>query len=666
MLFVAVRLALAAGSGARCSRLVLSTLSGYILVIHAAVLFAGLLGWLTIGGLAAVIAAAAAGAWWLARSRVDDTASAAGASTVTPAMLFAPALAVITVVTWTWPHVVDATRLWIWDDYTYHMVYPTLWLQERAIAAVTPPHAFTMQAWYPMSAGVVATWFMAPFPASRGDSLAWVSLTGPLYAGIVISGAAELAGRLGGRPFAWAVPVVLFATSSRIGVMASSFSDADLALAAALFGALAFAIPRSVDESTRVITIDAWYAALLTGFAIGVKASAGPAAIIVLLVMILRARRRAATRIALAFAVSWIVMAGYWYARNVVHTGNPLYPAAFLSRPGTTFPLTTLREYAQHYGVARTVDDAVSVYLDWPKLHGALAVIGLVGLAGWLVGARAKTRSERWFASATLATAAVTLGLLPLTPFSAGNAMTFISGFIHWDSMRYVALLTILGWVALGFLVAAGVHPSRTIVAIAIVAAAVLAGLPRSAAMVFALALPGAVIAALIRPRAGRRFARVALVTGVLIVAALGAWRHGEKSAATAAAFHREPLFGAAASALDRLPDGTRVAVFGDQWTYPTFGDRYHLVPVRLDGNGRIAASPVGDAMGPGPLTVDASTLWENLTASRVDIVAVVHLPHPGRSPEWPPQHRALETLGARLLHRDGAVAIWAINAVAE
>ena len=265
-----------------------------------------------------------------------------------------------------------------------------------------------------------------------------------------------------------------------------------------------------------------------------------------------------------------------------------------------------------------------------------------------------------------MAIVAVTLGLLPITPFSAGNAMTFVSGFIHWDSMRYIALLTILGWVALGFLVGAGVHPSRTIVAIAIMAAAVLAGLPRSAAMVFALAVPGAVIAALVRRRAGRRLATVVLVTGMLIAAALAAWRQGEKSAATAAAFHREPLFGAAASALDRLPDGTRVAVFGDQWIYPTFGDRYHLVPVRLDGDGRIATHPVGDAMDPGPLTVDAPTLLANLTASRVDVVAVVHLPHPGRSPDWPQQHRALETLGARLLHRDGVVAIWTLSRLAK
>ena len=666
-LFVAVRFALAAGSGVRCSRLILATLSGYVVVIHTAVLVAGLLGWLTIGGLAAVVAASAAGAWWLARSRTDDPTSAARLSTFTPAMLFAPLLAAITAVAWIWPHLVDATRLWIWDDYTYHMVYPALWLRERAIAAVTPAHAFTMQAWYPMSAGVVATWFMAPFSGSRGDSLAWVSLTGPVYAGIVISGAAELAGRLGSRPLAWAIPVVLFASSQRIGVMASSFSDADLALAAGLFGALVFAIPQNVDESGRVIAIDAWYAAALTGLAVGVKASAAPAAIIVLLVMVVRARRRAAARITAIFAVSWIVMAGYWYVRNVVHTGNPVYPAAFLSQPGTTFPHTTLREYAQHYGVARTIGDAASVYLDWPKLHGTLVVIGLVGLAGWLVSVRAKTRSERSFAFATLAIVTVTLGLMPIAPFSAGNDWTFVSGFIHWDSMRYIALLTILGWVALGFLVGAGVHPSRTIVAIAIMAAAVLAGLPRSAAVVvFALAVPGAVIAALIRHRAGRRLARVALVTGVLVATALGAWHHGAKAAATAAAFHREPLFGAAAAALDRLPDGTRVAVFGDQWIYPTFGDRYHLVPVRLDGDGRLATKPVGDAMEPGPLTVDAPTLWENLTASRVDVVVVVHLPHPGRSPEWPQQHHALETLGARLLHRDGAVAIWTLSRLAK
>jgi len=131
-----------------------------------------------------------------------------------------------------------------------------------------------MQAWYPLSASVVATWFMTPLQGSRGDALAWVSLTGALYAGIVAGGAATLLARVGCRPGAWAVPIILFATSPRIGVMASSFSDADLAMAAALFGSLVFAVPRGTDEDARDVRADASYAGLLSGIALGVKVSA--------------------------------------------------------------------------------------------------------------------------------------------------------------------------------------------------------------------------------------------------------------------------------------------------------------------------------------------------------------------------------------------------------
>jgi len=38
-----------------------------------------------------------------------------------------------------------------------------------------------------------------------------------------------------------------------------------------------------------------------------------------------------------------------------VVAGNPVYPAALLGWSGTTFPETTLREYARHYGLRRTI-----------------------------------------------------------------------------------------------------------------------------------------------------------------------------------------------------------------------------------------------------------------------------------------------------------------------
>ena len=135
------------------------------------------------------------------------------------------------------------------------------------------------------------------------------------------------------------------------------------------------------------------------------------------------------------------------------------------------------------------------------------------------------------------------------------------------------------------------------------------------------------------------------------------------KRTATAAAIHRDPLFGAAARVLDEQSAGTRVAVFGDQWIYPAFGDRHHLVPLRVDRNGRVATQAIGDAMEPGELTVDGATFRTNLRDAGVKIVVVLRQPHPGRSAERPSQEIALQALGdGRLLHRDGAAAIFALG----
>ena len=663
----------AAGATASTERGLLFTACGYLVAIHSAVLAAGLSAQLLSYRMALLVAAGAAVTWAIDRRRRgagDLEPGTAGARFTAPALV-APVAAAAAVV-WAWPHLAHATRLWIWDDYIYHMVYPALWLRDHAIAAAAPAQAFTMQAWYPLSASVVAAWFMAPFDGARGDALAWVSLTGVLYALIVAAGAAELLARLGCRRGAWAVPVVLLVTSRRVDVMASSFSDADLAQAATLFAAFVLAVPRGETEGRRDVMVDAAYAALLSGLAIGVKVSAAPYAVIVLVMMALRAvavgpRGGAIARTVLTFAAGWTVTGAYWYARNVVHAGNPVYPAKFLVWPGATFPHTTLREYAAQYGVTRAVRDALAVYLDWPPPHAALAIVGLLGLAVWLaVRWRERSRARAWFAWGALAITVVMLVLLPSTPYSAGNGMTFAAGFIHWDSMRYVALLPILGWTALGFLLDAGAGAPRwrTGAALVVVAAALLVS-PLdvlSWVVVFLVLATGAIVTSRMPPLPIRATWAGAALLGVVLASVL-AWSHQAKAAATAASFHREPLFGPALQVLDRQPPGTKVAIFGDQWTYPAFGSRGHLAPVRLDGDGRIATAPIGDAMTPGPLTVDAYTFRANLRTSGVGLVAVVHLPHPGRSVAWPPQAAALDAAGGvRLLYRDGAVGLWKVE----
>jgi hypothetical protein len=665
-LFVACAL----GARARTSLFALCTLCAFLGVVHSAVLVTGLIGWLTVGGLGLCMGLAVIGGWWLARRATPAAAAADETVTLTPATAFAPLLAILCGVLWAWPHLLEGTRLWIWDDYTYHAVYPTLWLREHAIAAVTPPQAFTMQAWFPLSASAVSTWFMAPFAASRADALAWVSLTGVLYVGIVACAAAELLTRLGCRRGAWAVPVGLVVTSERIGVMASSFSDADLAHATTLFAALVFATPRGDVEDAPEMATDTAFAALLSGLAIGVKTSAVPVALVVLMMMMLRARsRHSGGSVLYIFAIAWVATGAYWYARNVVHTGNPLYPAAFLFWPGTTFSQTTLREYGHQYGLARAVSDSLVVYLNWPRLHGVLAIVGLVGLTAWLGARRSMTtRPQTYFACAALAVTALVLVLLPVTPYSAGNPMTFASGVIHWDSMRYIALLPMLGWAALGFLVDAGAgapHWRTALAGIVVSAGLLAAGYSRYLAVSILLAaiVLATIVALAPRRLPGGRPARVAGAAVVVGLAGIVIAGHGAKAGATAEALYRERLFGPAAAVLDRQPAGTRVAIFGDQWVYPTFGARHHLVPVRLDGDGRLATAPIGSAFTPGPLTVHPWTFRANLATSRVGIVVVLHLPHPGRSPQWPTQAAALETIGdARVLFRTAWVGIWKLD----
>src|SRR5262245_34479022 len=110
-LAVATRLGLRAGGHA----LLLGTLAGYLVLVHTSVLFAGLLGLLTLGGLAMVSAALVLVVLAALRTNAPSWSPPAAAP-FTAATLFGPVVAIAAGVAWAWPHLVDGTRLWVWDD----------------------------------------------------------------------------------------------------------------------------------------------------------------------------------------------------------------------------------------------------------------------------------------------------------------------------------------------------------------------------------------------------------------------------------------------------------------------------------------------------------------------------------------------------------------------
>ena len=112
---------------------------GYLVIVHSTVLLTGLVGHLSVQVLTGVVAVVFLIATWLAEfpGRHGDPERPASRTAYNAAALFPPLAATAAFLVWPWPHLLEATRLWVWDDYTYHLVYPALWLREHAIAA--PP-----------------------------------------------------------------------------------------------------------------------------------------------------------------------------------------------------------------------------------------------------------------------------------------------------------------------------------------------------------------------------------------------------------------------------------------------------------------------------------------------------------------------------------------------
>src|SRR5262249_55650421 len=143
-------------------------------------------------------------------------------------------------------------------------------------------------------------------------------------------------------------------------------------------------------------------------------------------------------------------------------------------------------------------------------------------------------------------------------------------GFVHWDSMRFVGLVAVLGWASLAFLLdaGAGAPRSRLIAAVLVSSACLLtsadarlaAPLPLAVLALAALALPAAsratcgVAAGAMRTLAPPARRAVAPGAVLLAITALLLWHHDAKATATAASIHREILFGPAAIALDAQP----------------------------------------------------------------------------------------------------------------
>jgi arylsulfatase A-like enzyme len=559
----------------------------------------------------------------------------------------------------------------IWDDLSYHAVLPARWLADGAISV--PP--FTFQAYFPFNAELLSLWFSLPFGRD-----AWASLGAATWGSLAAVSLALLAREIGGRGLAVVATLALFFASYVVWFPVRSYSATDLAAAAACLAALAFQIPGPGPRGPTLA--DAAASGLLAGFAVGCKVSLLPAALAIGAGAALGpAAREALARArwgrAAAFAACLLATGSYWYLRNALLTGNPLFPAEVGPFEGPFDAGAQARTRLASRLAAAPLDlslwrRAVVGRLNWPPGLALLAALGYASALGSLSGARTSAAGRRLRLLLALCGASLLL-VYPFLPFSGtGNRP---DAELHSGYLRFLILPFGIGLVLFSEQLREGARGRALCAAAAIVA---VASSWRLEALLSLAAFLGG-LGVLLLHRRLRAFAAALAASPARLVAALALafsllalWTPVKQRLTDENLFaFRSPRgpVGEAWRALESLPAGSRVAFFMSEpyeYThfYPIFGRAGQLAPVLVDADGsphaplheswRSArargASWWSDWEARGE-ALDPERLRLNLAVAGADYALVTRW----SLGEWPPQYEALARSGSlERLYDDG------------
>lgn len=643
--WAAWRLTMALWADAPTSRRIVAGLSLWMLLVWAMVMVLGNAMLLSAVGLVATsVVVAAAGEFAVRRLATKDTDSSPSEASPWSPWWLVPCVGVLPFTAAGFYF--NGIELFS-DDLAYHFVVVAEWVRRGSLFHPT----ISLAHYYPFNPHVVAAAFVT---ITRSVDEAWIpALYWIVLATAAMLGFASVAPRAA-APLALAA--VVFLTSNLW--FAGNFCSPDLAGGASLLVAFLFMAARA-GASTKERRADAVLAALMAGFAVGCKPSLvvpGAVAALAIALSLWRVDALRGERLRwIGFAAAaFLATASYWYARNWIVAGNPLYPFRIASFYGSIeakhIRTTTIWHWVtQSPGEVRVWLDAVRGLIDWPMANGLIAAVGLAAGVALLATSLLRQR----------------VGRAPLLPAGAG-----------W--MVAAAVLFLAFHITAPFSGGTLNATAMTIYA-RYVMVAYLAGLVL-AAMGASLIVPGTTA---INPgqRASSSWHDLLRVAPVAVLLALRPWLVATPAVPLAMAPEQTPLRGGVA-ALELLPDGARIAALSTRtWENGyLYGSRLQHQPVWIDENG-VTMPPLHtmynwqrrkmkqDYPRFGIVYADATVSDEqfvaNLRASRIDYLFVTQ--YSFGAPTWSPLRAAVAASPLmRKVHDDGFTEIYTWRATAE